>query len=221
MAENYINLFGVPIGEFTLSEINLSSLIEYCYKLNREDPEGRLISNEGGWQSNEVQDEPHAEIQKLIEEIEECAQKMHDELGFIKELSQKVSAMWININQKGDRNMIHFHDRSIFSGVFYLQTKAKLGDGSLSFRSPNYMTMSTQWLSHRIIDNHGSETSSGWQMWHPAGNLVIFPGWLEHEVLPHNSEEDRISISFNTWVPKEITGPDNIAWYRPLNTNIN
>ena len=32
----------------------------------------------------------------------------------------------------------------------------------------------------------------------PKENMLLyFPGWLEHEVEPNNSNEERISISFN------------------------
>jgi len=30
-----------------------------------------------------------------------------------------------------------------------------------------------------------------------AGDLIIFPGWLQHSVDTNMSKEDRISISFN------------------------
>lgn len=216
----YDFLFGVPVGRFK-PDVDLNSLIEFSYSCQKDDPKGRAKSNEGGWQSREIQHEPHAEIQKLVEELERCSQEMHMELGFREKLSQKVSAMWININEKGDRNILHFHDRSIFSGVFYLKIKAKHDEGSLSLRSPNYMTIMSQWISKNIVEDFNFANSGGWQMWMPAGNLLIFPSWLEHEVMPHNNDEDRISISFNTWIPKDITGPDNIAWSRPLNTSIN
>ena len=30
-----------------------------------------------------------------------------------------------------------------------------------------------------------------------VGDLILFPSWLPHFVLPNTSEENRISISFN------------------------
>jgi len=29
------------------------------------------------------------------------------------------------------------------------------------------------------------------------GSIVIFPSWLQHQVLPHEVESERISIAFN------------------------
>jgi uncharacterized protein (TIGR02466 family) len=30
-----------------------------------------------------------------------------------------------------------------------------------------------------------------------AGEIILFESWLKHEVPPHHSNEDRISVSFN------------------------
>ena len=130
--------------------------------------------------------------------IEKYAQEMHNEFGFSSNLNQKISAMWININKRGVRNALHFHANSFLSGVFYLQIKAKLEEGSLSFRNPNSMMMMSQWISPGLIENFNPENVRGWQVCLSAGDLILFPSWLEHEVFPHNENEDRISISFNT-----------------------
>lgn len=32
-----------------------------------------------------------------------------------------------------------------------------------------------------------------------AGQLVLFPSWLNHQVLPHQGDGERIAVAFNTW----------------------
>ena len=34
------------------------------------------------------------------------------------------------------------------------------------------------------------------------GELLIFPAYLPHQVLPNESDEDRIVISFNLWIQR-------------------
>ena len=35
---------------------------------------------------------------------------------------------------------------------------------------------------------------------HRAGQLVMFPSWLYHEVLPYHGQRERIVVAFNAWL---------------------
>ena len=37
---------------------------------------------------------------------------------------------------------------------------------------------------------------------HRAGQLVIFPSWLMHEVLPYLGRSERIVVAFNAWMSR-------------------
>ena len=50
-----VNIFPVPIHQFDVngfSEIQ-NELIDYAYDLKNKEPEGVIISNQGGWQSSD------------------------------------------------------------------------------------------------------------------------------------------------------------------------
>ena len=32
-----------------------------------------------------------------------------------------------------------------------------------------------------------------------AGQLVLFPSWFNHEVLPYRGQGERITVAFNCW----------------------
>jgi hypothetical protein len=49
---NIVELFTIPIHQHFL-EIDNSSLVLYSYNLKQKE-KGRYISNEGGWQSNDL-----------------------------------------------------------------------------------------------------------------------------------------------------------------------
>ena len=45
-----------------------------------------------------------------------------------------------------------------------------------------------------------------------AGELIIFPSNLSHSVPPNNSDEERISLSFNTWIKGNIGSIKNLTY---------
>ena len=53
------------------------------------------------------------------------------------------------------------------------------------------------------ILGYGGDESSRQRGGHQAGQLVIFPSWLMHEVLPYLGERERIVVAFNAWIRAE------------------
>ena len=119
MNREYLNLFHVPIQIIKL-ELDIDSLIEFCYEMKRKNEEGVEISNVGGWQSDNIINETHTEFVKLKTEIADAAKSYHKALKFKKTAEQKISNIWVNINQKGHSNGYHIHARATLSGAFYL-----------------------------------------------------------------------------------------------------
>jgi len=39
------------------------------------------------------------------------------------------------------------------------------------------------------------------------GQLVLFPSWAYHEVLPFEGEGERITVAFNSWFRPRRSGP--------------
>ena len=68
MDREYMNLFSVPIQIIKL-ELNIDSLIEFCYEMKLKNEKGVDISNVGGWQSGDILNETHTEFVKLKNEI--------------------------------------------------------------------------------------------------------------------------------------------------------
>ena len=99
----YLNLFHVPI-QISKLELDIDSLIEFCYEMKRKNEEGVEISNVGGWQSDNIINETHTEFVKLKTEIADAAMEFHEDIRFKKTIGQKLSNIWVNINQKGHSN---------------------------------------------------------------------------------------------------------------------
>ena len=56
---------------------------------------------------------------------------------------------------------------------------------------------------HLDVDEFNEYNSNMWSIDPNPGDLVIFPSWLAHYTEPNMSNKDRISMSFNSGVPKD------------------
>lgn len=100
---------------------------------------------------------------------------------------------WINMHDRGGFNFLHVHEGCLLSGCFYL--KVPPGSGKLVFRDPR------PGVIHGYVKGAVPNGYSDIQLTPDAGLLVLFPSWMEHFVEPHDSDEPRISISFNAVAP--------------------
>ena len=187
----YLDAFVIRILRVRL-ELDIDSLIEFCYEMKRKDGIGVEVSNVGGWQSGDIFKETHTEFVKLKHTIEECANIFHHDMQFKNTHSQKIDNIWANINQKGHSNEWHVHPKSSFSGAFYLK-----GSSPIVFKHP-YPDITLYYWDKPFIEEWNG-FNSGESSLEPSPNtLIIFPPWLSHKVLMNKEDTDRITFSFNT-----------------------
>lgn len=99
-----------------------------------------------------------------------------------------LSHSWINITENGTFQDSHQHQDSVISGVYYFQTNEN--DGDLTVETPNpYMQLELFPFGHDFYKYFTFKPS--------VGKLIIFPGWLRHQVGKNLTSDKRISISFN------------------------
>ena len=195
MDREYLNLFPVPIQMIEL-ELNIDSLIEFCYEMKRKNEKGVKLSNVGGWQSNNIFNETHTEFVKLKNKIKEAADLYHHEIQLKKTYNQKIDNIWVNINQKGHVNEFHDHPFSCLSGAFYLR-----GNTPIIFRHP-FRDINTYFWDESIIEEWNGMNSGLWSVKPEPNCLLIFPPWVKHKVAMNMENVDRISFSFNTEICK-------------------
>ena len=120
---------------------------------------------------------------------------MQDEIYQKEHLSLKpvLGNMWANINYPGCFNRPHIHPNSLFSGVYFIKTPQKSGNLMVYDPRPGVqMTMPNR--------KEGKLSPELWREVHyepKAGRCIMFPSWLWHEVKPNQSNDIRISVSFN------------------------
>ena len=191
MDKKYLNIFHVSIQIIKL-ELDIGSLIEFCYEMKRKDEIGEKRSNIGGWHSDSISNETHPEFVKLTNKIEDAANIYHHEIQLKNTHHQKIDNIWANINQKGHSNEWHVHPKSSFSGAFYLK-----GSSPIVFKHP-YPDITLYYWDKPFIEEWNG-FNSGESSLEPSPNtLIIFPPWLSHKVLMNKEDTDRITFSFNT-----------------------
>ena len=101
--------------------------------------------------------------------------------------------MWANINPPGGYNAPHIHPNSLFSGVYYIKAPENSGDFSCTDpRAGAQLNMPA-----RV---KGTPPKELWREVHlkpVEGRIIIFPFYLWHSVAPNQSNDIRISVSFN------------------------
>lgn len=127
------------------------------------------------------------------------------EVLFGETLAWQIKEVWVNVLEPGGRQAIHTHANSFVSGVFYLTAPdpsarlvfhRSLGGTGFIFGNTNPNARINQFNGGKwMVPEIG------------AGDLVMFPSYLLHEV-PVNQGERRITIAFNA-IPDRL---DNFGY---------
>jgi uncharacterized protein (TIGR02466 family) len=108
--------------------------------------------------------------------------------------------MWANINYSGGYNRPHVHPNCLFSGVYYVKTQPNCGNLVINDPRPGVQLKMPK--TKVSIDNTDMFRMPR-ELWREAhiqpiqGRLIMFPSWLWHCVETNNSNDIRISVSFN------------------------
>jgi uncharacterized protein (TIGR02466 family) len=165
---------------------------KFCHAL-KESSGGRVVSNGGGWQSNDLAlDTP--ELQELFHTITDKLNELHRYFGFDESMRQSIADAWINISKKGNFNYAHNHPGMFFSCVYYV--KGGQNKGNIEFTTPIEGHAYT--IQNNMVAAHNSFTGHALSIPPITGELLIFPSWLNHFVRQNETDEDRISIAINS-----------------------
>ena len=194
------SLFPCVVSEHKLN-FDTDSIKEECYKrkqldtgvVSRSSQGKHPTSNRGGWQSSSFFKDNDSFFGPLLHAIEEhCLDYVHEIVSIP---NCFLCNAWININSKGNSNFPHAHPGSIVSGVYYVRLPEN--SGRLLFESPSGKLLSSYWYAARGPNEWNRANSEVWSLDSSEDTLLIFPSWLDHYVETNESDEDRISISFN------------------------
>lgn len=174
--------------------LNLLSTIEQ----ERVKEVGYQKSNVGGYQSHTQMDKVEG-FKPLIEQITKFFRTIKQMPGYDSIQDIQIPQMWFNINTKGNYNEIHSHGNMYqFSGTYYVKVPNK--SGRICFRDPRPSAISNEFHFRYSQVNFGTNYKATYRFPVEDNLLVIFPSFLEHYVEASNTDEERITISFDITV---------------------
>ena len=151
---------------------------------------GITRTNIQGWHSTtDMHEKP--EYQKLVSMLYDCQKTIYDQEHY--ESEPFLGNMWANINPPGGSNRAHQHPNSLWSGVYWIKTPKNCGH--LKIDDPRSAAAMV-----RPKQKEGQLPSRLYRETHYepiAGRCIMFPSWLMHCVDPNESNDIRISVSFN------------------------
>ena len=151
---------------------------------------GMIRTNIKGWHSTTNMHEL-PEYKKLVDMLYACQKTIYEQEYY--ESEPVLGNMWANINPPGGMNRAHQHPNSLWSGVYYI--KAPKGSGHLKIDDPRSSAAMC-----RPSQKDGEKPARLFRETHYepiAGRCIMFPSWLMHCVDPNESNDIRISVSFN------------------------
>ena len=168
--------------------LNLNLLTKEIVEWSKKD-EGLRKTNVKGWHSK-----THMHTIPVFKPLVDELYKMQHEIYKEEFLDRgpKLGNMWANINYKGSLNMPHVHANSLFSGAYYI--KVPKNSGFLKINDPR---QGTHYIKPAKKDKLPLHLAPEIHVQPKENRIIMFPSWLEHCVGVNESDDIRISVSFN------------------------
>lgn len=114
---------------------------------------------------------------------------------------QIFSHTWFHVTRNGGFTILHTHPMASWSGVYCVtpgESPSEYPDsGVLRFHNPHHY--GNYFLDPGNVRLKPPYHHGTWNLRLQPGQLVLFPSWLQHEVLPFHGQDERITIAFNCW----------------------
>ena len=175
-----------------------------CRKENKGGDAGNIQHYNRQSEDTFVLDRPElANIRTFIEA------KLHEYVTKIMASTDKlvITQSWLNKSKKGESHHEHQHPNSMISGVWYPAIHEQLPPIQFRSKQQRDIALSTE--------KYNTFNSATFMLPMKKGELILFPSNLTHSVPTNVGEEERISLSFNTW-PKGNMGDIKSLTYLPL-----
>ena len=166
-------------------------------------PEPRVTRNEALFESNfRLFDWPQPCIGKLRDFCWKTLYRTIGELnGYDVATLQRLHLAhesWFHVTRKGGFFGAHNHAMHSWSGVYCVRHDGDDPDsksGLLTFMSPNIG--GSMYLDMAVANLRTPYALAQRMLRLEPGQLVLFPSWLLHEVLPYEGSTERITVAFN------------------------
>ncbi len=189
-----LKIFATPLVVDALDGApRLNAELEAAIMAKMAADSGVRKSNVGGWHSNTDLISWAGEAGKAVARRAVALAKEHTAVASDAGSLKWMISAWANVSSSGHSNRAHAHGGCFWSAVYYVRV-GKAAGGRLVFTDPRMPALS-MYEPSLTFKNAGPE---GVMCLRPtAGQLVLFPSWLQHYVEPWDGEDARISIAMN------------------------
>ena len=179
------NLFPTPVGSFELGR-DLSKLEQkFLFNLETRTNMGNVTSTNNYVLRDNRLSSLRLFLNNSLQEYFQATMSPQDNIKL------EITQSWINYTKTGQYHHKHTHPKSVISGVFYIQASKEID--KLFFYNESYQQIKIVPKEFHVYN------SESWWLPVETGQLLLFPSSLTHMVATTSGEDDRISMSFNTF----------------------
>ena len=118
-----------------------------------------------------------------------------------------LTQSWSAINGKDSTHHLHAHPNTILSCVYYAVANPDNG-GELRLKMQRSRLQEGFYFSYEkkepnVFNSHATDIKV------KTGDIVMFPGWVDHESLPNKSDEQRLVIGTNYFAVGKLGKVEN------------
>lgn len=189
MNKSILKMDGVPFWKSDVENFDdvKNIAISKIYELEKN-VDTQKYSNVNGYQST-AEIYSVSEFRPIFDSAMRLASSASIDMKFIP-CDLILKNAWFNINRGTNTfNKEHVHG-DVFSGVVYLKTPD--GSGSIEFVNPAFNEL---WSGVPYIEP--STFVREYSINPKEGDILLFPSYLKHRVMPNSKDVERISMSFN------------------------
>tara|TARA_B100001778_G_scaffold317589_1_gene305408 strand:+ start:1394 stop:1981 length:588 start_codon:yes stop_codon:yes gene_type:complete len=141
------------------------------------------------------------EYNHLMKWFHECLEHVRRYKRYMFHGNFSITQCWANKTTTNGSHHLHNHPNSMLSGIFYLNDS-----------TPTRFVSPAVWDVPLIQSMNDESTTSTVKS--ECGKLLIFPSTLLHCTDPMNMNEDRYSMSFNTFIQGEVGDSTSLDYLR-------
>ena len=189
---SHLDLFAIPLYR---TIIGTPTEVERDHLSRLEMTEGRHTA----LNSHNLRILDQIQLRELRGKIDLGIQEYMNHLGVdLEKISVNITTSWLNLYEKGDSTHQHSHSNSIISGVYYLEDCDETAPIQFH-RAPGYVNLWPNTIN-LPIKQHNALNIDVITVIPKAGELIMWPSHLSHSVPPNESDTQRHTIAFNTFV---------------------
>ena len=169
------------------TEAQITDLKNQILQAKKDDRGTQGGSNPGCWRSTALYEMKwlYDEMKNLVMEANQNYFERDSVFEYYVDKSNNLDYnIWTNVNEVGSKNILHTHTDDAWAGIYYVQSE---GTGNLMFYNPANTLQQCNKFSP-FIRKTGIIPKDGL--------LILWPGWVPHEVEENKSNQQRINLAW-------------------------